>query len=316
MRTKAAIATLACALAAVAPAARADPMTLPQYIASMKVAPGDVREAYGPAPQQAAELYLPKTPGPHPVVVLLHGGCYSNEVPASSLGPAAADLAAHGVAVWNVEYRRLGDPGGGFPGMYQDVGAALDRLRDAAGAHGLDLSRVVVAGHSSGAVLALWAASRGRIPVTSPLHAADPLKVGAVVSIAGLGDLKGFAPLLPWICGEDLKVAQVVGAPSATRPDPFADTSPRALLPTGVPTLAITGEYDAQLPPYMALYWRIAARKAGDRAENRLVRDAGHFDVVTAGTAAWAEVRDAILQQVAALSSPRGASARTKDRAR
>jgi acetyl esterase/lipase len=281
--------------------AGADPLTLPQYLAGMKLGKPDAKVAYGLAPQQTAEVYSPKGSGPFPVVVMLHGGCYSNEVPAASLSAPAADLAAHGAFVWNVEYRRVGDPGGGYPGMYQDVGAAIDRLREEAGPRHLDLSRVVLVGHSSGGLLALWAAARAKLPTASPLRSADPLKVRAVVSLASMGDLKGFSPLLPWICGDDLKVEQVVGVKSAERPDPFADISPRALLPLGVPTLSLTGEYDAQLPPYMAFYWRLAAEKKGDKAEVRVLRDAGHFDLVAVQTPAWIEVREAILKVVADL---------------
>lgn len=297
---------LIASLALGAGAVRADPMQMPQYIAGLKTAKADARVAYGPAPQQWADLYQPKTPGPHPVVVMLHGGCFGADVPALTMSALAADLATHGVAVWNVEYRRIGDPGGGFPGMYADVGAAIDRLRVEAPARGFDLSRVVAVGHSSGAVLSLWAAGRGRLPKTSPLYVADPLKLRAVTAIAGLGDLKGFAPLLPWICGDDLKVSQIVGEATPARPDPFADTSPRALLPLGVPTLAITGAYDAQLPPYMSLYWKIASRKAGDPAEVRLVPDASHFDTIAVQSPAWPIVRDAILAQVAALKPGAG----------
>lgn len=287
---------------AVASAALADPLTPLGYMKAMKTAPADAQVTYGPAPQQHVDLFLPKGgSGPFPVVVLVHGGCYSNEVPAASLSAPAAELASRGVAVWNVEYRRVGDPGGGYPGMYQDVGAAIDKLRDEAAARKLDLNRVVIVGHSSGTVLGLWAAGRAHLPATSPLHTGNPLKPAGVVGIAGLGHLKDIAPQLPWICGDDLKADQVVGQAAPTRPDPFADTSPQFLLPFGMPQLMITGVYDSYLPPYMALWWRIAATRKGDPAEVRVIPDAGHFDVVAVQTPAWPVVRDAILEQVAKL---------------
>jgi len=210
-------------------------------------------------------------------------------------------LAAHGVAVWNIEYRRLGDSGGGYPGTYQDVGAAIDKLRSEAKARNLDLSKIVIAGHSSGGVLSLWAAGRQNVPKSSPLYVADPLRPRSVVAISALGNLKGFAPLMTWICGDDFKAESILGKASNERPDPYSDTSPRALLPFGVPQLVMTGVYDSYLPPYMSLWWRIDATRKGDKAENRVVEDAGHFDVVVAGNPAWEAVRDAILEQVAKL---------------
>src|ERR1700749_189807 len=153
--------TAALALSAISSVSFADPLSVSDYMKSMKFAPADVHIPYGSAPQQAVDLFLPKTgKGPYPVVILIHGGCWSNEVPAASVSAPAVDLAAHGVAVWNIEYRRLGDAGGGYPGTYQDVGAAIDKLRGEAKARNLDLSRVVIAGHSSGGVLSLWAAGR------------------------------------------------------------------------------------------------------------------------------------------------------------
>jgi len=284
----------------IAPAAwAADPMTLEQYIQSQAPVRGDVHVAYGSAASQWAELFLPKGAGPHPVVVFVHGGCWSADVGARTSSQVAADLAAHGVAVWNIEYRRLGEAGGGYPGMYLDVGAALDKLRDLAGTHALDLSHVVVVGHSAGGHLALWAGSRAKLPATSPLHVASPLPVSAVVSLAGAGDLKELEPLLPLACGPELKMRDVVGDATPQRPDPFSDTSPRALLPTGVRTVSINGVFDDILPPWSALVWRQAATRSGDPAELVTLPDAGHFDVVGVTTPGWVAVRERVLAEVA-----------------
>ena len=294
--------SLAAALLALslAPASRAaDPMTLDQYIQSQAPVKGDVHVAYGSAASQWAELFLPKGAGPHPVVVFVHGGCWSADVGARTSSQVAADLAAHGVAVWNIEYRRLGEEGGGYPGMYVDVGRAIDKLRDVAAAHALDLSHVVVVGHSAGGHLALWAGSRARLPATSALHVASPLPVATVVSLAGAGDLKDLEPQLPLACGPELKMRDVVGAATPQRPDPFADTSPRALLPTGVRTVSINGVFDDILPPWTALSWRQLASRSGDAAELQVLPDAGHFDVVGVTTPTWPVVRERILAEVA-----------------
>src|SRR5688500_15229650 len=79
--------------------------------------PPDVRSAYGEDADQHGVLRVPAGPGPHPVVVLIHGGCfkaaYAN---ASDLAAMGDSLKAGGIASWNVEYRRLGQAGGGWPG--------------------------------------------------------------------------------------------------------------------------------------------------------------------------------------------------------
>ena len=68
-----------------------------------------------------------------------------------------------GIATWNIEYRRLGETGSGWPGTYLDVGRAVDHVRAIAGEHHLDLGRVAVVGHSAGGHLAMWTAARRRL---------------------------------------------------------------------------------------------------------------------------------------------------------
>lgn len=118
------------------------------------------------APSRASreELRVPSGPGPHPVAVLIHGGCFKAAYATlRDLAPMADALKATGIATWNIEYRWLGEPGGGWPGTYLDVGRAVDHLRALAGQHPLDLGRVVVVGHSAGGHLATWAAARARV---------------------------------------------------------------------------------------------------------------------------------------------------------
>src|SRR5215207_4271510 len=108
--------------------------------------PADLRVPYGCDEAQFGELWLPEGGGPHPVVVLLHGGYWRARYGLEYFSHAAAALRDERLAVWNVEYRRLGDPGGGWPGTFQDVGRALDALRGLAGRFPLDLGRVVRSG--------------------------------------------------------------------------------------------------------------------------------------------------------------------------
>ncbi|PZQ64852.1 MAG: alpha/beta hydrolase [Phenylobacterium zucineum] len=263
--------------------AMAEPATVQAYMAQPQVQP-DARIAYGAAPAQVVELFLPRGGArPYPVVVMLHGGCYLAEYQGlTQTSGIAADLAARGYAVWNVEYRKLGEDGAGFPGTYLDVADAVDRIRAEAPKYGLDPDRVVAVGHSAGGHLALWAASRAKLPRDSQLWRADPLKIRAVVSLGGIGDLKPHAGVFAGACGPS--IAQV--APPATYPE----TSPAALLPTGVAATMIHGEFDHVMPPDTGQAYAATVRAAGDPAEAIEIKGVGHFDPVMPGTEAWKTV--------------------------
>ncbi|WP_334163881.1 alpha/beta hydrolase family protein [Phenylobacterium sp.] len=276
------------AMLAVAGVAEAGPAPLSAYMEQARVQ-ADATVRYGSEPSQVVELFLPEGQGPHPVVVLLHGGCYRQAfegLPQTS--GIAADLARRGLAVWNVEYRRLGEAGAGYPGTFQDVAAAIDRIRDEAGRHDLDPGRVVAVGHSAGGHLALWAAARHRLPKDSPLSRPDPVRIRAVVSLAGIGDLEGQGDVFSRACGADT-FPQMLGDPRR-----LADTSPAELLPTGARVVMVHGAYDHVMPPFTGLEYVGKARAAGDAAEVVTIPDAGHFDVVIPTTAAWGAVADLV----------------------
>ena len=280
-------------------AAQAEPASLDDYMKQARRQP-DATVHYGPAPSQTAELFLPKGKAPHPVVVLLHGGCFLTEFEGfPQTSGLATDLAGRGYAVWNVEYRKLGEPGAGYPGTFQDVATAVDRLRAEASRYGLDLSRVVAVGHSAGGHLALWAASRGKLPPASPLHADDPLPIGAVVSLAGIGDLKGQGKAFGLPCGEDTLDRLL---DTAGRKAPYADTSPAELLPTGAKVVMVHGVYDSVMPPYTGRAYAQQVRQAGDRADVVIIPDAGHFDLVIPTTRAWKAVTEVLDREMQALA--------------
>jgi acetyl esterase/lipase len=257
------------------------------YMGQPRRAP-DAVIRYGAAPAQVVELFLPKAKGPHPVIVLLHGGCFLKEFEGLAQASAiAADLAERGYAVWNVDYRKLGEAGAGYPGTFQDVATAIDTLRGEAPRRDLDLGRVIALGHSAGGHLALWAASRPRIPASSPLHLGDPLPIRTVVSLAGIGDLKGQGRIFGLPCGDDTLDRLL---DTAHRKDPYADTSPAALLPSPAKVVMVHGVFDSVMPPYTGLAYAEMVRKAGGRAEAVAIPGAGHFDVVIPSTPAWREV--------------------------
>ena len=285
-------------LSAVLPAAAsAAPMQLADYMALSGPAP-DAHVAYGPAPSQYAELFLPQGAGPFPVAVLVHGGCWTAKFGGiTQLRNMAGALRARGIAVWNVEYRRVDEAGGGYPGMYQDMHAALDTLRAQAGAHRLDLGRVVAVGHSAGGQLVQWIAGRERIPAGSVLYRKQMLPVRAVVSLGGLADLRRERELIKASCGRD--TPELAGTPSQDRPDVYADTNAAELMPNGSHTILVTGELDTISPPRVAHDYAARAQAAGDRAEVVILPGASHYDEVAATSPAWPQVLGAIERALA-----------------
>lgn len=248
---------------------------------------------YGEAPSQLVELFLPvpRPDGLLPVAVIVHGGCWQAKVAGPALmHPAATALAARGFAVWNVGYRRADEEGGGYPGTYQDVATAIDLLAAQAKERGLDPGRVAFYGHSAGAHLALWAASRHKLPKDSPLAGGTPMKPKGVVAAGAIVNLKDDAWVIRGACRID--PAEVLVDPAAA--DPYADTSPASLLPTGVPILLVNGVFDGITFPELALSHATAARKAGDQADISIAPGAGHFEVIAPGQRAFEQVAQAL----------------------
>ncbi|UAK26596.1 alpha/beta hydrolase [Sphingomonas nostoxanthinifaciens] len=252
---------------------------------------GAVRIAYGADPLQFADLWLPASKGPHPVVLMVHGGCWQTDIAEAKLMDwAAADLARRGIAVWNVEYRGVDRPGGGYPGTFHDVAAGADALRDAATRYGLRLDRVVAVGHSAGGHLALWLAARAGLPKNSVLRSSHPLPLHGVISLGGLPDLEAAAQPPGDTCGPDA-VPRLVGAPGTARPDVYADTSPARLPQPAILLVAINGAVDRIAPPATAEAY---TRRTGAPLRRIVVPAEGHVEEIAPGSKAWAAAVEAI----------------------
>lgn len=243
----------------------------------------DHRIAYGSHPLQFGNLRLPAGDGPHPVVALVHGGCWLSMFDLTYMGQAEQAIADAGFAVWSIEYRRVGDEGGGWPSTYLDVGSGFDHLRELSGPYGLDLTRVVAAGHSAGGALALWAAARGKIDSASDLYVEDPLSVQAVFALAPAADLEGLQT--GGACGN--VVARLMGGSPAEHMDRYSAASPMQLAPVGVPQTLLIGGLDAAWAPAGRAYYNRAIT-VGD-SEVRVVDlpESGHFEMVVPSTSTW-----------------------------
>jgi acetyl esterase/lipase len=253
--------------------------------------------AYGDDQMQKVDLWLPAGPGPHSTVLMVHGGCWQTEIADRRIMSwIADDLRKRGIAVWNIDYRGVDRAGGGYPGTFADAAAAADALRGAAAQYRLDTGRVVAIGHSAGGHLALWLAARRSakarnpgplIPRGSPLTGGDPLPIHAVVSLGGLPDLELAATPPGSGCGTEV-IEKLVGPPTMSSRNVYADTSVPRLAPLGVPQILINGAQDRIIPTSYAEAYAGPMRAAGDKVKVRIVERTGHVELIAPESAAWA----------------------------
>jgi acetyl esterase/lipase len=213
---------------------------------------------YGASDPQFAELWLPAGDAPAPTVVFIHGGCWLNAYGIDHSHALATALTWAGYAVWNIEYRRVGDPGGGWPGSLEDVRAALATLTGLDHAR-VDLSRLVFAGHSAGGHLALLAGQ-------DPPAGLSPL---GVIGLAAITDMAAYAQGEGG-CNQAGK--QFLGEAGAG--DDAADPSARPAPPG---TVLLMGTEDRIVPyvlPSLGPHTLVGV-------------PAGHFDWIHPGTTAW-----------------------------
>jgi acetyl esterase/lipase len=242
---------------------------------------------YGADQLQIVDVWLPQGAGPHPVVLMVHGGCWQTEIADRRImNWIADDLRRRGIAVWNLDYRGVDRDGGGYPGTFLDAAAAADALRDHAARLRLDTSRIVATGHSAGGHLALWLAGRPRLPAGSPLRSADPLPIHAVVSLGGLPDLEEAARPPGSGCGTEV-IGRLTGGS-------FADTSVPRLAPLGLPQVLVNGRQDRIIPAAYAEGYARPMRAAGDDVRVRFVDRTGHVELIAPESAAWAAAAEEI----------------------
>ena len=236
--------------------------------------------AYGTDELQVADLWLPAGKGPHATVLMVHGGCWQTEIADRSImNWISEDLRRRGTAVWNIDYRGVDRPGGGYPGTYLDASAATDALRQNAARYNLNLKRLTAVGHSAGGHLALWLAGRPRLAQHSTLRRPRPLPIRTVISLGGLPDLEQAARPPGSGCG-----MEVISKISGGR---YAETSVPRLAPLGVRQVLINGSQDRIIPNAFAANYAAVMRSRGDTVVVRMVDQSGHVELITPDTRAW-----------------------------
>jgi acetyl esterase/lipase len=246
--------------------------------------PADARLAYGADPNQFLDLRLPpfqKKP-PYPLVVNIHGGFWRAKYDLDHAGHLCAALAAKGLATANLEYRRVGNEGGAWPGTFADIRSAYNFLVQNAQRHNLDSTRIVLMGHSAGGQLALC------------LAAHEP-SVTRVVSLAGVVDLQRAYQLH---LSNDAVVGFLRGTPSEV-PDHYREADPSELSMPQARQWLIHGSEDEIVPPdFSRDYVSTKQKRSGKEKEDvRLleISGAGHFDVIDPRSPAWKRVEEAVL---------------------
>ena len=247
-----------------------------ESILSKKPPDPDLRLPYGQDANQFIDVRLPAGKGPHPVVLFIHGGYWRAKYDLTYAGHLCHALSQAGIASWNVEYRRVGNPGGGWPGTFEDIRSAYRALRGHADdlIAKLDLNRLCVAGHSAGGQLALCLAAHEK-------------SVTRVFSLAGVVDLRR-----AW----DLHLsndatAQFLGGPPNEVPEHYREASPAEQTISATQKL-IHGTADTSVPYEIGQSYAEGKKKSGEKVDLITLPNIGHFEIVDPSSAVWSKVQE------------------------
>jgi acetyl esterase/lipase len=238
----------------------------------------DARLPYGSDPNQFGELRVPKTGGPFPVVVSIHGGYWRAKYDLTHTGHCCAALTAKGLATWNLEYRRVGNPGGGWPGTFEDVRSGYRFVSQIAKRYNLDASKLVVVGHSAGGQLALCLAGH------------EP-SVKRAISLAGVVDLQQAWELHL----SDNAVVGFLGGDPTHVPEHYREADPMQLKIFQATQWLIHGASDDSVPPFLSRNYTEQKKSRGENVHYLEISTAGHLDLIDPRSAAWPKVEGTVL---------------------
>jgi acetyl esterase/lipase len=257
----------------------------------------DDRIEYGPGLQHFAELRFPRGKGPFPLLFVIHGGFWQSAYDLKHIGHLCAAFTRKGIISCNLEYRRVGDPGGGWPGTFQDVSLATDHILETISSDPrVDSARTAALGHSAGGHLALWLTSRHRISKDSPVHGSQKYRIDKAISLAGVCDLRtGFKDRL----GSGA-VARLMGGTPDQYPDRYDAGSPIELLPAQTRQVLLHGTADDIVPVSQSEKFVTKAEELGEQPTLITIEGVGHFDMIDPETNAWSAVAGAVLPLLAA----------------
>ena len=237
--------------------------------------PADQVISYGEGELQFGELRLPSGDGPFATMVLVHGGCWLSEYNLEHLRKLAAAFTDEGIATWLIEYRRVGDDGGGWTGTFDDAANGMDKVAELAPEYNLDLERLLVAGHSAGGHLAIWLANR-------PSKWGLGVQPSAVLALAPAADLAYLDE--QQVC--DNVVEKLVGGSASDVPERYELASGINRLPLPVPQYVVLGAYDDDWTPVAKRYVE-AALESGSETYPIAAEESGHFEMIDPDSSTW-----------------------------
>jgi acetyl esterase/lipase len=240
--------------------------------------PADFHLPYGTDPNQFGDLRLPKTKGPFPVVMNIHGGFWRAKYDLGHAGHLCAALTAKGIATWNIEYRRVGNKGGGWPGTFEDIVSSYRFIPQIANRYSLDPAKVLIMGHSAGGELALCLAG----------HQSS---VRQVISLAGVVDLQKAWELH---LSNDAVVDFLGGTPKEV-PEHYHESDPMQLKIPQATQWLIHGAEDDIVPAYFSRNYAEQKKKQGEDVHYLEIATAGHFELIDPHSAAWPKVESTAL---------------------
>ncbi|UOR13829.1 alpha/beta hydrolase family protein [Halobacillus amylolyticus] len=255
---------------------------------------------YGTDESQYGELRLPENGGPYPVAIVIHGGFWKESFGLDLMTDAAEDLTAHGLATWNIEYRRVGQAGGAWPGTLTDAAKACDYLASLAETYPLDLNQVITIGHSAGGHLALWLAARHHLPKDGELNiTSSPLPISGAISLAGVNDLEMMYGVhhfrdQTFSMEPNNPTADLLQSTPEDHPERYQQASPIELLPLGVPQVLVHGALDVNVPIGISNHYHRQAQEFGDLVKLVELPEAEHFMLTDTYTQAWTEIREEV----------------------
>lgn len=269
-------------------------------IKAIKFSEADYRIKYGPNPMQFADLRLPESSaaGPFPVLVLIHGGCWSSKKFADLefMSPFADSFREEGIATWNIEFRGVEDEGGGWPGSFKDVGMAIDHLKVIAEEYNLDLSNITVVGHSSGGYYALWSGIRQNLKKDNDAYVPDPLKVKKTINLAGPADLESFMKNTQEKACGDKVINKLLGDTKENIKRNLKQSSVMEHEPVGISQSIIIGRDDKAVDEkHYSKFMKVTKKRFFYDAGLTTIYDCGHFDLIHPKTEAFAMVHADII---------------------
>jgi len=244
---------------------------------------------YGNHCSQFGELRIPKKLKLSPVIVTIHGGFWQSKYDLYENDSICEDLTRRGFATWNIEYRRVGENGGGWPGTFNDVIAAVNYLRQLKKSYPIDLRNVIIIGHSAGGHLGLWLAARAKMVNGAKYFTELNVPIQKVISLAGVTDLKTM-----WKIHKEQGIKNVVGDLMEGSPidhvKRYTISSPMELLPMDTEQILIHGDLDKHVPVQLSRDYYMKLKKTGGNVSFIELKDVEHFKIIDPQSNAWESV--------------------------